>query len=190
MKRYIPNLLTIIRFFLIPFFLYYAIFSSSNSAILWATIIFIIASITDYLDGLLARKFNAITNFGKIMDPLADKILVLSALLALSIKFQLIPEWLLYLILFREVMVSIFREYFANKKIFIAANIWGKVKTFMQMIGIVFALIYLTGVYLFQIGPLNPLVNNLFLIYFIIVAVITWVSGLLYFALILKMRKD
>ena len=189
MKRYIPNSLTILRFILIPFFFYYAFISQSETAIVWATLIFIVASITDYLDGLLARKLDAVSNFGKIMDPLADKILVLTALIALSIKFALIPNWLVYVILFREIMVSIFREYFANKKIFIAANLWGKVKTFLQMIGIILALIYKSGFILFKLDVDTASMNLGFLIFFIIVAVITWVSGLQYFFLILKMRK-
>ena len=189
MKKSIPNLLTILRLILIPFFLYFAIFSRSDSSIIWAALIFIAASITDYLDGLLARKFDAVSNFGKIMDPLADKVLVLTALVALALKFDIIPNWLVYFILFREVMVSLFREYFANKKIFIAANFWGKVKTFMQMIGIIFALIYKSGINISHFEVYESTYELLFLIYFLIVALITWISGMQYFFLILKMRK-
>lgn len=190
MKKYIPNSLTILRFLLIPCFFYFAFVANYETATIWATVIFIVASITDYLDGLLARKFDAVSNFGKIMDPLADKVLVLIALIALAFRFEIIPLWLVYLILVRELIVSFFREYFASKKIFIAANIWGKVKTFLQMIGIIIALLYLSGTIIFNYHTQHQLVNNLFLGFFILVAFITWLSGFQYFFVILKMRKQ
>jgi CDP-diacylglycerol--glycerol-3-phosphate 3-phosphatidyltransferase len=189
MKKYIPNSLTILRFLLIPCFFYFAFLLHSERAIVWATIIFIVASITDYLDGLLARKFDAVSNFGKIMDPLADKVLVLTALLALAIRLDIIPLWLVYIILIRELIVSFFREYFAKQKIFIAANLWGKVKTFLQMTGIIIALLYRSGSAIFSIKTQVPLINNIFLGFFFLVAIITWVSGFQYFFVILKMKK-
>ncbi len=189
MRKHIPNSLTILRFLLVPIFFYFAFLSSSPTAIIWATLIFLIASITDYLDGLLARKLNAISNFGKIMDPLADKILVITALIALAFKFAIIPVWLVYVILVRELTVSFFREYFASKKIIIAANLWGKIKTFLQMIGIILAMLYRSRTILFDTETTPPLANSIFLGFFIFVAVITWISGLQYFFLLLKMRK-
>jgi len=190
MKKHIPNVLTLIRLFMVPFFLYFSFFLNSSTATLWAAIIFILASITDYFDGMLARKFNAVTNFGKIMDPLADKILVITALLALSLKAELLKDILVWIILTRELLVSIFREIFARKKIFIAANIWGKIKTFMQMIGIIGALIYLSVLDINNLDMSDSFVTLIFEIYFWIVALITWISGLLYFFVVLKLRKS
>ncbi|KQC11097.1 MAG: hypothetical protein APR54_11285, partial [Candidatus Cloacimonas sp. SDB] len=188
MKKHLPNLLTLTRFLIVPIFLYFAIFCKTESAVIYASLLFIVASLTDYFDGKLARKFNVVSNFGKIMDPLADKVLVITALIALSVNFELIPSWLVYLILIREILVSVFREYFAHKKIFITANIWGKIKTFMQMAGVIVALIYESILYLYQIPENNSIIDNLFLIFFLIVAVITWISGLKYFFLILRLR--
>ena len=190
MKKYIPNSLTVLRLLLIPFFFYFIFIFQSEKSIVWATLIFIVASVTDYLDGLLARKFDAVSNFGKIMDPLADKVLVLTALLALAIRLDIIPLWLVYVILVRELIVSFFREYFAKQKIFIAANLGGKVKTFLQMTGIIIALLYKSGAAIFISNTQVPLINNIFLGFFILVAIITWVSGFQYFFVILKMRKE
>ena len=79
MKKHIPNLLTLFRIVLVPFFIWFAFFTKFSGHFIVATTIFIIASITDYYDGMLARRFKVVTNFGKLMDPLADKILVISA---------------------------------------------------------------------------------------------------------------
>jgi len=189
MKKFIPNFLTSIRLFLVPVFIYFVFISQIESTILWASVIFLFASITDYFDGMLARKFDVVSNYGKIMDPLADKLLVISALFALSLKLNIISNWLVYIISIREIAVSCFREYFAYKKIFITANLWGKIKTFMQMIGIIIILLYLSIIHLYHIDTVNSVVRYSFEIYFWIVALITWVSGLQYFIIILKMRR-
>jgi len=189
MKKYVPNFLTMVRLFLVPVFIYFVFIYKEDSSILWATAIFVLASITDYFDGMLARKFNVVSNFGKIMDPLADKLLVISALFALSVKLDIISSWLVYLISIREILVSAFREYFAYKNIYISANLWGKIKTFMQMIGLVIILVYLSIAQILQLGPLNSVIRNSFEIYFWIVALITWLSGLQYFVFILNLRK-
>jgi CDP-diacylglycerol---glycerol-3-phosphate 3-phosphatidyltransferase len=189
MKKYLPNFLTLTRFLIVPIFLYFAIFCKTESAVIYASLLFIVASLTDYFDGKLARKFNVVSNFGKIMDPLADKVLVITALIALSVNYELIPGWLVYLILTREILVSAFREYFVHRKIYITANIWGKIKTFLQMTGIIIALAYESIIYLYQITETSSIIDDLFLIFFLIVAVITWISGLKYFFLILRLRR-
>jgi CDP-diacylglycerol--glycerol-3-phosphate 3-phosphatidyltransferase len=141
MKKYIPNALTILRLVLTPVFLWLAFVSQSENAIGWAWVAFVVASITDWLDGMLARKFKVISNFGKIIDPLADKLIVLAALAALTWKdpFRL-PLAIFVIIAFREVAVSIMREVMVKRLIILSADVWGKLKTVLQMVGIVFSL--------------------------------------------------
>jgi CDP-diacylglycerol--glycerol-3-phosphate 3-phosphatidyltransferase len=98
-----------------------------------ALVIFIIASLTDLLDGKIARKYNLVTNFGKFMDPLADKLLVCSALICL-IELDRIPAWIVIIIISREFIISGFRLIAADNRIVIAASYWGKFKTTFQMI--------------------------------------------------------
>ena len=136
MKKHVPNILTTFRIVLVPVFLWLIFFYQGENNITLATIVFIVASITDYFDGMLARKFNVISDFGKLMDPLADKLLVISSLLAMSFYMDLISTYVTIVIIIREVVISYFREYYARKKIIIPANIWGKIKTFVQMISI------------------------------------------------------
>ena len=139
----IPNKLTVLRVILVPIFILVAyigipgaILGISNT--FWVmNIIFIIASITDKLDGSIARKHNLVTDFGKFLDPIADKILVLSALIML-VEYGKIPAWIPIIVLSREFLVSGYRLVAAQSsgKV-IAANIWGKVKTVTQMIAII-----------------------------------------------------
>lgn len=98
-----------------------------------ALVIFIIASLTDLLDGKIARKYNLVTNFGKFMDPLADKLLVCSALICL-IELQRIPAWIVIIIISREFIISGFRLVAADNRVVIAASYWGKFKTTFQMV--------------------------------------------------------
>ena len=98
-----------------------------------ALAIFIIASLTDLLDGKIARKYNLVTNFGKFMDPLADKLLVCAALICL-IELQRIPAWIVIIIISREFIISGFRLVAADNRIVIAASYWGKFKTTFQMV--------------------------------------------------------
>ncbi len=97
-----------------------------------ALIIFVVASLTDMLDGKIARKYNLVTDFGKFMDPLADKLLVCSALICL-VELKRIPAWIVIAIISREFIISGFRLVAAEKQIVIAANFWGKIKTVCQM---------------------------------------------------------
>ena len=125
----LPNRLTILRIFLIPFFVFFMLSDFSK----WiALIFFVVASLTDMLDGKIARKYNLVTDFGKFMDPLADKLLVCSALICL-VELKRIPAWIVIAIISREFIISGFRLIAAEKQIVIAANFWGKIKTVCQM---------------------------------------------------------
>ncbi|MBO6214265.1 MAG: CDP-diacylglycerol--glycerol-3-phosphate 3-phosphatidyltransferase [Lachnospiraceae bacterium] len=138
----LPNKLTILRVILIPFFIAALLMSrdaAGSSDIMMRLIadgIFIVASLTDMLDGKIARKYNLITNFGKFMDPLADKLLVCSALIAL-VDLRQIPSWVVIIIIAREFVVSGMRLVAADQGIVIAAGWWGKFKTTFQMLMII-----------------------------------------------------
>lgn len=130
----LPNKLTVLRMILVPFFVL-AILWPFPHHFLIALIIFGAASYTDHLDGMLARKNNQITDFGKFMDPLADKILVISALVCF-VSLGLCDVWLVLLIIAREFMVTSIRLVAAGKGSVIAANNWGKAKTVSQIVAI------------------------------------------------------
>ena len=129
-----PNKLTLIRIALIPIFvaLYYINFEGWYY---WAAAIFIIASITDMIDGKLARKTGQVTDFGKFADPIADKMLVMSALLVLM-EWGKVPAWITIILLGREFIISGFRLVAAGKGTVIAAGISGKIKTVVQMVAL------------------------------------------------------
>jgi len=127
----LPNKLTVARFIAVPIFI--VVFMMGYHYI--AAIIFIAASFTDYLDGKIARKYNLVTNFGKIMDPLADKILVISALVCL-VELGQVAAWMLIVILAREFTVTGLRTVAAAQGIVIAAGMTGKIKTVLQMIAV------------------------------------------------------
>lgn len=142
----LPNKLTVFRVILIvPFVLlmlggyaqwdwFMAIFGGiAQYTDYIALVIFIIASLTDLLDGKIARKYNLVTNFGKFMDPLADKLLVCAALICL-IELQRIPAWIVIIIISREFIISGFRLVAADNRVVIAASYWGKFKTTFQMV--------------------------------------------------------
>ena len=142
----LPNKLTIARVIAVPFFIgaYYF------SWYLLAFIIFVAASLTDMLDGKIARKYNLVTNFGKIMDPLADKVLVYSAICLMIPVY--VPAWMLIIILAREFTVAGMRTVAASEGIVIAAGMSGKIKTVLQMIAVcllllvpAFPLVYSSG---------------------------------------------
>lgn len=137
MKMNLPNKLTILRTVMIPFFilfLYTDWFHGYDKII--AAVIFIAASLTDMLDGKIARKYNLVTNFGKFMDPLADKLLVCSALIAL-VDLNKIAAWIVIIIIAREFIISGFRLVAADNGIVIAASYWGKFKTVFQMLMVI-----------------------------------------------------
>jgi CDP-diacylglycerol--glycerol-3-phosphate 3-phosphatidyltransferase len=145
----LPNKLTMLRVIMIPFFVIFLLgstgqwgwFNNLFSGIMEYTryialVIFILASLTDLLDGKIARKYNLVTNFGKFMDPLADKILVCSALICLISLGQL-PAWYVLIIIAREFIISGFRLIASDNGVVIAASYWGKFKTTAQMILVV-----------------------------------------------------
>lgn len=129
----LPNKLTIFRVILIPFFVVALMLGQDSLTIrIVAEIIFCVASLTDMLDGKIARKYNLITDFGKFMDPLADKLLTCSAFICF-IELGQIRAWIVIIIIAREFIISGFRLVAADSGIVIAANMWGKVKTVFQM---------------------------------------------------------
>lgn len=133
----LPNKLTLFRVILIPFFVLALLINPDNSICRYiADIIFIVASLTDMLDGKIARKYNLVTNFGKFMDPLADKLLVCSAMICLISTGQLYA-WIVIIIVAREFIISGFRLIAAENGLVIAANMWGKFKTVSQMLMII-----------------------------------------------------
>lgn len=131
----LPNKLTTLRVILIPFFVVFYTFNTGVNRYI-ALIIFIAASITDFLDGYIARKYNLVSNFGKLMDPLADKLLVCAALVVLSVEGR-VPVGVTLIIISREFIVSGFRQLAAEQGIVMAAGYIGKFKTTFQMIFII-----------------------------------------------------
>ena len=133
----LPNKLTVVRMALVPFFVAALLLSMTNDSLKWVALaLFVIASLTDFADGYIARKYNLITNFGKFMDPLADKILTISGMICL-IELGRIPSWIVIIIVAREFIISGFRLVAAENGVVIAANYWGKFKTTFQMIMII-----------------------------------------------------
>ena len=132
----LPNKLTMLRVIMIPFFVVFMLMDGMASARYIALALFVVASFTDFLDGNIARKHNLVTNFGKFMDPLADKLLVCSALICLIETGQL-PAWYVIIIIAREFIISGFRLIASDNGIVIAASYWGKFKTVSQMIMII-----------------------------------------------------
>ncbi len=134
----LPNKLTMFRVILIPFFVFFLLADIGLGAVapILSLIIFIVASLTDMLDGKIARKYNLVTNFGKFMDPLADKLLVCSALICL-VELEKVPSWIVIIIIAREFIISGFRLIAADHQIVIAASMWGKFKTTFQMAAII-----------------------------------------------------
>ena len=136
----LPNKLTLLRVLLIPFFVAFLLVPGIPYGNYIAVAIFIIASLTDLLDGKIARKYNLVTNFGKFMDPLADKLLVCAALICLVASEQL-AAWIVIIIISREFIISGFRLIAADNDIVIAASYWGKFKTTFQMVMIIVLLL-------------------------------------------------
>lgn len=133
-KMNLPNKLTILRVCLIPFFVFFMLTDWWGYAgRLAALALFCVASFTDYLDGHIARKYQLVTNFGKFMDPLADKLLVCSALICF-VELSELPAWIVIIIMAREFIISGFRLVASDNGVVIAANMWGKFKTVSQMI--------------------------------------------------------
>ncbi len=140
----LPNKLTILRIVMIPIFVLLYEMSSLSMNYLWAFVVFALASLTDLLDGKIARKYNLVSDFGKLMDPLADKVLVTAAMVCFVADPQaLTPSWVVITILAREFLVTSLRLLAAAKGIVLAADKWGKYKTATTMVWICYNLLLL-----------------------------------------------
>lgn len=168
----LANKLTMLRIFLVPIFLIFIAARGIPYGKELATIIFILASLTDKLDGYIARSRNQITNFGKFMDPLADKLLVTAALVSL-VELQIVHAWVAMIIIAREFAVSGLRTIAASEGKVIAASWWGKIKTVIQIVAIIAALLNLSYI--------NPTLKILTDVTMGAAVIITIISGVDYF---------
>ena len=142
-----PNKLTIARMIIVPFLVIFLLTGWGGEANRYISLtLFVVASVTDWFDGYLARKNNLVTNFGKFMDPLADKLLVCSARICM-IDLKRLPAWFVIIIIAREFIISGFRLIAAENGIVIAANYWGKFKTASQMIMIILLILHFDGIF-------------------------------------------
>lgn len=171
----LPNKLTIFRIILIPFLLVFILFDFIPLDIqirrYIATLIFIVASATDALDGHIARKYNLITDFGKFMDPLADKLLVTSTMIALiSMEDAIVPlkAWVVILIIAREFFMTGFRTIAMEKNVVIAAGNSGKLKTIFQMFMIIFLLLNINNIIFIYISYILIIISVFLTIYSLI----------------------
>ena len=137
MLKYIPNTLTVLRFFLIPFTVYYLV----NDHFILAIIFLTLSGLTDILDGAIARKFNLITNFGKLIDPLADKITQLSLLGTLVVK-NIIPLWILVVVLLKEATMVAGASFLYGKELVVSSKWYGKASTVLFYLAIVLSMIF------------------------------------------------
>ena len=177
-----PNKLTVARMILVPFLVLFMLTDLGGEANRYiALAIFVVASVTDWFDGKLARKYNLVTNFGKFMDPLADKLLVCSAMICL-VDLKLIPVWVVLIIIAREFIISGFRLVASDNGIVIAASYWGKFKTTFQMLMVIVIIFNIN----LQLGWLNIL--GTILIY--VALVLTVVSLIDYIAKNKDVLKD
>ncbi|TFH01780.1 MAG: CDP-diacylglycerol--glycerol-3-phosphate 3-phosphatidyltransferase [Calditrichales bacterium] len=180
MKLTIPNQLTILRILLTPIFLYYFIRESADS-ILIGTVIFIVAAATDWYDGYIARKFNIITRWGQFMDPLADKILVSSALVAFAC-LNYLHWWMVITIVLRDFIITFLRMYALHHGKSIVTSQMAKWKTFLQMSAVLVLLFYLNfaAAEIHHLAIYPPGYSNWVTILYLVVTVLTVFSGLQY----------
>lgn len=183
----LANKLTMLRIILVPIFLIFIAFQNIPYGTFIATFIFILASLTDQLDGYIARRRNQITTFGKFMDPLADKLLVTAALISL-VELQVVPSWAAIIIIAREFAVSGLRTIAASEGKIIAASWWGKIKTVIQIVTIIVLLIQvniMNSPMLLEIVNGNAILEILFMklpiVLVLISVIITILSGIDYF---------
>lgn len=183
----LANKLTLLRIFLVPIFLVFIALRDMPYGTFIATAIFVLASLTDKLDGYIARSRNQITRFGKIMDPLADKLLVTAALVSL-VEFQIIPSWAAVIIIAREFAVSGLRTVAASEGVVIAASYWGKLKTVIQICSIILLLLKFNieaiekwGQYVSNSEFLSKFFDVIPEISLYVAVIITLISGIDYF---------
>lgn len=175
-----PNMLTTLRVIMIPFFVVFLLLDITAYDNYIALAIFIAASLTDMLDGYLARKNNQVTNFGKFMDPLADKLLVSSALICL-VELDRIPCWIVIVIISREFIISGFRLVASDNGVVIAASWWGKLKTVSQMIMIILLIA--------QFGGFFDVLGTVFIYLALVLTVISLVDYIAKNRQVLKMQN-
>lgn len=176
----LPNKLTLLRIVLVPFFVA-ALLAQFPHHMLVALVIFSLASITDCLDGKIARKRGLITNFGKFADPLADKILVVSAFICF-VQLGFASAWLAIIVIFREFAVTSIRLCASAGGKVIAANIWGKLKTVSQMTAIIAVMLMQYVFDLFTMGIFSisaESLSTLTLVFTVISSILLWVSAIL-----------
>lgn len=157
----LPNKLTVLRVILVPVFVLFLLGNITPYDKWIALVIFIVASLTDLLDGKIARKYNLVTNFGKFMDPLADKLLVCSAMICF-IAMKKMPTWMVLIVIAREFIISGFRLVASDNGVVIAASYWGKFKTAFSMVMIIFVIMDLA----------NP-------VFYVITQILIWISLIL-----------
>ena len=181
-----PNKLTLARMIATPFFMAAMLFDFPYHYTV-AFVIFVAASLTDMIDGKMARKYNLVTDFGKFLDPLADKMLTTAAYLGFMFLYSMSGGsygWqmttIVFIVLFREFMVSSLRLVTANSGLVVAANIWGKLKTVSQMVGLVLALFVYSLAADFGLTQILPVCNIIIMVLFWISAILCVISGLIY----------
>ena len=166
----LPNKLTILRALMVPVFVFFILYPAEQEMLfrLIALFLFCTASFTDYLDGHIARKWNLVTNFGKFMDPLADKLLVCSALICM-IPLSRLPAWYVIILISREFIISGFRLIAVEQNVVIAASYFGKLKTVSQMVMIILLILQL---------PALHFVNLLFIYLSLILTIVSLIDYL------------
>jgi len=176
----LPNKLTVVRICLVPFFMFFMLAEFIPYRFLYALILFSVASYTDHLDGKIARSRNLITNFGKLMDPLADKIMVMSALICF-VKLDLASAVCVIIIMFREFAVTSVRMIAVEQGKVIPANNWGKAKTISQIVSIiVILLLQVVLSFIADFGALSGAFHIVSEILIVIATVLTLISGIIY----------
>lgn len=179
-----PNKLTVARMIATPFFVATMLIDFPYHYLV-SLILFAAASLTDMIDGKMARKYNLVTTFGKFLDPLADKMLTTAAYLGFIYMFAGTKYcWqmtvIVFIVLFREFMVSSLRLITAGEGVVVAANIWGKLKTVSQMVGIVLSLFAYSLIKDFGLSQITDISNIIIMILFWASAVLCVISGLIY----------
>lgn len=184
MNKNIPNILSAIRIILVPFFVFFYMATFIPHGKLVALLLFIIASLTDLFDGKIARKYNLVSNLGKLLDPIADKVLVLSALLMVTF-YNIIPApygvIALLVIISRDYVVDALRQISASKGVVIAADIYGKIKTMYTMVALTVLILYAYFLESFTFSKVfMQIVFNVGIVIFAIAVIFTILSGVNY----------
>jgi len=182
----LPNILTLARVAAVPVVLVLLVFESKSNCF-WATVVFSLAAITDWLDGYLARKLEIVTVLGKFLDPLADKLVVMAALIML-IPLDRVPAWAVFLVLAREIIITGLRSIASSEGIVIAASSLGKYKTIFQMVAIIGLLLHYRYHWFFgvQYDFLYPSFHNVGIFFFYVSLILTLWSGIDYWAKFFK----